>query len=217
MKKKSNPLKGQVSKVFKDIRKNIAENNPGKFFVRRARYGLGYEVGDDGMYKVWFRTPNEKQANEVSVMLSKLEKPDWAKFPEPVGEWEPRVVVFREKNGEAHYIIKTIEELHKLALKVFMERKKEKFWYTFDNCQNPEESKVSKKLVDKLPDFLKQAVEKKTKEFEEELRWYNEERKMEKMYEKILESKNGKLALQFIERRSKCEYEGFEVVEPCEI
>jgi hypothetical protein len=214
MKKKKSQIRKNISKLRSEIRSNIANRKPGQFFVRRTHYGLGYEVSDDGMYHTWFYTPDENQAKEVVKILAQSSNPFNCTLPKVTGEWQPKIVIFKGKHGDFYFLVKNITELRNLALRIFMERKREKFWYTFNNCENPEETKVSSKILSKLPKYLQETVKKKTDEFDEMIRWYDEERKQEKFYNEIIENRDGKLALRFLEMRKGYEYEGFSVEEP---
>jgi hypothetical protein len=121
------------------------------------------------------------------------------------------IVIFHEKHGDRHFIVNTMQELEKVALKIVLERNEEG-WYSFDYDQ-PVEPKVSVEDAKKLGmASVVAAVEREWSDYKYSKKQYEDGIRLKAALDKIEENKDGAVALQFLNSMKDGEYEAFEVI-----
>jgi len=119
-----------------------------------------------------------------------------------------RILVLKEKHGEWHFDASTPELLHAACLKIVKERNESGYFYDFD--ENAEEPVAPVPPPEASPVYIKNAYEVALKQYNQELRFYREEREnIEELKEALLD---GERAYSFLLGRNNCEYEAIELL-----
>lgn len=185
------------------------KNEP-PYFVRRVRWGFGFQVCDHKEFKTHYSSPDEKQVKKACDMLNAGKS--LADLPAPSDKWPNRLVIFKEKHGDRHFLVKTMQDLGEVALKIFNERLKEKFWYDFSELTDNKEVPLTEDQINALPnEKLKKAARENNASLIGDTRYNKELERQKKMYDVIIEKKDSEVALKFLDSRQKYEYEAFEV------
>lgn len=189
--------------------KEHLKNEP-PYFVRRARWGFGFEVCANTDLKKRYTTPDEKQAKKVLDMLNAGKSLE--ELPAPSDKWEYRLVIFKEKHGNSYFLVKTLEEFGKIALKIFTQRRKQKWYYDFSEVQEKREEPLSEEQINALPtEKLKKVARESNANILSNATYYRDLERQKKMYDIIVEKKDPDVALRFLDSRRTWEYESFDV------
>jgi hypothetical protein len=138
---------------------------------------------------------------------------DAKKYPE-ITISDPKIIKFNEKHGDNYYIYTSREDFYNVFLDVFMDRYREG-WYSYTIDKPKQEVTMTLEEINALPDeTLKKFQLTRYKEYERELRDYNEFLQLKSDTEKAYKEKNAKLAYYVMHDRKDGEYEGFEIIEP---
>lgn len=198
-------------KITKKDREDYNKSQP-PYFMRRNRWGFGYEIGDHKEFKLHYASPDEKQTKKALDMLNAGKSV--TELPVPSDKWKSRLVIFCEKHGRRYFIANNLQELREIALKIFTERRKEKFWYDFSQLKEKRTEILSEDQIKALPtEKLRKTAREENEANVRDERYFKELERQKKMYDIILEKKDPVVALRFIEDRSSknYEYEKFEV------
>jgi len=126
-----------------------------------------------------------------------------------------KVLVLHEKHGDRYFMVPTIYDLWKAALKIVEERNKEGYWYSFD-YEKPEEPVIPREQADLMKDCpIRRSIVKAWDDYEDALKDYEDSKKDEMQLKLLLKSKDGLRAMNFLANRRDYEYEGFEIID-CE-
>ena len=188
------------------------------FYAQPCRYGFGYWLG---IYE-----GNLEKPRRYGYGFDHLTEEDAKKLVKSFNstcdreailgiDYQPQkfqsIVIFHEKHGDRHFIVNTMQELEKVALKIVLERNEEG-WYSFDYDQ-PVEPKVSVEEAKKLGMAgVVAAVEREWSDYKYNKKQYEDGIRLKAALDKIVKNKDGEIALQFLNSMKDGEYERFEVI-----
>lgn len=183
------------------------------YFPRRAVGRLGYEIIKRENWTSVYETPDSEQAKEACKILVE-NNGDITKLPTPSNKWPVMILVFNEKHGDRHYVVRTNADLEKIALDIVLERKEQGWYY------KPEKKEFGKLLtkeeIEALPtESLQAAAKKEMRELVSNIKYYKEEWENWNLLERVVEKQSGELALSFLDSRRDGEYERYEIIDPC--
>lgn len=126
----------------------------------------------------------------------------------------PFLLVFKEKHGSYHFLIRSIPELFEISLKILTERFEEG-WYNVGVIPTLDELfqkavGVGVEAFDALPQGIKDNLKSKAEMARKDYAYYTEEAQFLESVEKAVNDRDGKAAFQLINDRRDYEYEGFE-------
>ena len=188
------------------------------FYAQPCRYGFGYWLGiyegnleKPRRYGYGFDHLTEEDAKKlVKSFNSTCDREAILGIDYKPQKFE-QIVIFREKHGDRHFVVHTMQELEKVALKIVLERNEEG-WYSFDN-ELPKEPKVTIEDAKKLGmDGVVAAVEREWSNYKYSKKQYDEGLVLAVALKKIVENNDGELALKFLNSMKGGEYEAFEVI-----
>lgn len=129
----------------------------------------------------------------------------------------PSVIILTEKDGIRVLAAGTQEELDKSVLSIISKRNDEGWWYPTRKSIGTEPTRpdsVYRTLEALTPGTQEhEALKKIIDTYENDLRVYRKELSKVELLEHILEKKDARAGLRFLENRSNYEYEGFDVYE----
>jgi hypothetical protein len=129
-------------------------------------------------------------------------------------EFDPQIVVFNEKHGDRHYIIRSAEDFEKICLSLVKERN-EFSWYSWlDNPTEPVAPSFTKESIDTLPLEFQAEAKKSWERYNKLLSEYKETKSLFDLREKAL-SGDLSAAADLIDELRGDEYGGYEIVSPC--
>lgn len=187
------------------------------YYVQSDRNGFGYWLG--AYYKENPEKPRRTSFDHLTEEdAKKLQKRfnSEANYEPILGiDYKPQdfamIVVFKEKHGDRHFIVKNQTELNKVALKIVLEREEEG-WYDFD-YEKPVEPKMTVEDAAKLGMAgVKDAVEREWSSYKYSKKQYEEGIQLKAALEKVVKEKDGATAFRFLNEMKGGEYEAFEVI-----
>jgi hypothetical protein len=192
----------------------IIERNGAYFYYVPDRMGFGYWIGK---YIDRNQTPRRTQftgltKEEAQKLVTKLNKD--SKYEPILGvdyqehQWN-RIIIFKEKHGDRHFIAQTRSDMEKIALKIVLEREDEG-WYDFE-YEEPVLPKIALEKADEYGATLAEAIKAEWKSYEYSQKQCAQSKKLAEALKKIVKEKDGDVAIRFLNEMKGGEYEAFEV------
>ena len=130
-------------------------------------------------------------------------------------EFEPQIVVFKEKHGDRHYIIYSGDDFRKICLSLVKERN-EYGWYShLDYQKQPQTPSFTKESISTLPVEFQAEATKTWNNYVRDMKTWKDFQSLIELRKKALDG-DGFAAADLIQQMNGGEYEGYEVVTPCE-
>ena len=130
-------------------------------------------------------------------------------------EFEPQIVVFKEKHGDRHYIIYSADDFRKICLSLVKERNQYGWYSHLEYQKEPVVPTFTKESISTLPTEFQAEATKTWSRYEKDMKTYKEFQSLIELRKKALEG-DGYSAAEFIQEMNGGEYEGYEIVQPCE-
>lgn len=130
-------------------------------------------------------------------------------------EFEPQIVVFKEKHGDRHYIIHSADDFRKICLSLVKERNQYGWYSHLDYQKEPAVPTFTKESISTLPTEFQGEATKTWSRYEKDMKTYKEFQSLIELRKKALEG-DGYSAAELIQEMNGGEYEGYEIVQPCE-
>lgn len=130
-------------------------------------------------------------------------------------EFEPQIVVFKEKHGDRHYIIYSADDFRKICLSLVKERNQYGWYSHLEYQKEPVVPTFTKENISTLPTEFQAEATKTWSRYEKDMKTYKEFQSLIELRKKALEG-DGYSAAAFIQEMNDGEYEGYEIVQPCE-
>lgn len=150
-------------------------------------------------------TPDEVHSNFKSIPCPTYDKK----------EFEPRIVSFKEKHGDRHYIIYSADDFRKICLSLVKERNEYGYYSHLEHQKEPVVPTFTKESISTLPTEFQAEATKTWSRYEKGMKTYKEFQFLIELRRKALEG-DGYSAADFIQEMNGSEYEGYEIVQPCE-
>ena len=197
------------------IMKKIKE----KFFTRCNPYKFGHDVverffKDDGhidYVEVRFNTSSEHQAKLVCDIFNDKNYSNVEHSFYPEKDFDPVLLVFGEKYGDNYFLLRQVEELFAVALKVLSERFSQG-WYCEPKFNNKDFKLLSDDIIKSLSVKMRDEYLNDKERHERDIREFNEMKKQYSLIKKAIKDKDGELALELLSERKDYEYERFEFI-----
>lgn len=123
---------------------------------------------------------------------------------------QPMLLVFNEKHGDRYFNVPNDEALFAAALKIVTERFEQGYWYVEpEENEKPAAPDFTKEQIATLPESMREAAQKKLREYERSLHDYNELVDGYARIKKAVDEKDGRVAWEVIRDRCDAEYEGY--------
>lgn len=117
------------------------------------------------------------------------------------------LLIFREKHGNRHFLVPTVDDLYGAALKLLDERNTEGW---FDKPEQPEAFEYNEEQLKALPEGkVRDAAFKLYEEYLDEVKQYEEDKAVYDRVIRAIEEKDGRLAWYIIKDRKSYEYEDY--------
>jgi len=149
-------------------------------------------------------TPDEVHSNFKSIPCTTYDKK----------EFEPRIVVFKEKHGDRHYIIHSSDDFRKICLSLVKERNQYGWYSHLEYEKEPVIPTFTKESISTLPTEFQAEATKTWTKYERDMKTYKELQSLIELRKKALDG-DGYSAAEFIKEMDHSEYEGYEIVTPC--
>ena len=130
-------------------------------------------------------------------------------------EFEPQIVVFKEKHGDRHYIIYSADDFRKICLSLVKERNQYGWYSHLEYQKEPVVPTFTKESISTLPTEFQAEATKNWSRYEKDMKTYKEFQSLIELRKKALEG-DGYSAAEFIQEMNDGEYDGYEIVQPCE-
>jgi hypothetical protein len=130
-------------------------------------------------------------------------------------EFEPQIVVFKEKHGDRHYIIYSADDFRKICLSLVKERNEYGYYSHLEFQKEPVVPTFTKESISTLPTEFQAEATKTWSRYEKDMKTYKEFQSLIELRKKALEG-DGYSAAEFIQEMNGGGYEGYEIVQPCE-
>jgi hypothetical protein len=103
-------------------------SSSGRFYIRSCPRGFGYQILDKGEpkqtpFKLLFHSSSKEQVQKVFETIEE----NHVDFPEPETEWEPQRLSIEEKHYTSHFLVRSPEELDKVAFAYMMKLYKSQY------------------------------------------------------------------------------------------
>jgi len=209
-----------------------------RILTKSGAYGIGYVVlvattieAEGYKYgKTRRSVSNTFPTKELAKAFEKLvtEKINSSMTPEEVHEtfksipcltydkkdFEPQIVVFKEKHGDRNYIIYTADDFRKICLSLVKERNQYGWYSHFEYEKMPVIPTFTKESITTLPTEFQAEATKTWSKYERDMKNYKEFQSLIELKKKALDG-DGYAAAELIEEMNSGEYEGYEIVTPC--
>lgn len=150
-------------------------------------------------------TPDEVHSAFKSIPCQTYDKKDF----------EPQIVIFKEKYGDRHYIIQSADDFRKICISLVKERNQYGWYSHLEYQKEPVVPTFTKESISTLPTEFQAEATKTWSKYEKDMKAYKEFQYLIELRKKALEG-DGYSAAEFIQKMNGGEYEGYEIVQPCE-
>lgn len=187
--------------------------NFGEIFKRSNPTGFGYEIiqTSDKIFNAIYKTADINQVREAFQIL--VNGGTLEDLSSPNTNYEPQLLTFNEKHGDAYFLIHNDEELFQACLKKLIERKNEHWYDYLSQVKIPVEPEISEDDIHNLPQIYQSDTQNRWKVYKKELYDYNQSIKVSELISEAIQNNDTKLAYSLIKKFNGGEYEGFEISE----
>jgi hypothetical protein len=171
---------------------------------------------EDGRKEVFYHTSKSVVNEACEDLLKGKFELNWYnnKYP-PLDKDKVMIVRFIEKHGDLYYVYNTREEFYKIFLEVLIERHGQG-WYHYSVDKPKQEVTMTVTEIGAIEDLkLRKFQMDRFLQQEREMQEYKEHMQLVESTERAVKEKNAKLAERVMSARKDGEYEGYEIIEPC--
>lgn len=168
------------------------------------------ELAKDFEKIVTTRINSSMSVDEIHSTFKSIPSPTFDKK-----DFETRILIFREKYGNEHYIVRAPEDFEKVCISKVKERNDERWYSHLDSQKEPQKPSFTKDNISTLPVELQPEATKTWNNYVRDMKTWKEFQSLVQLRDKAL-SGNGPSASEFIQLMNSGEYEGYEIVTPIE-
>jgi hypothetical protein len=191
-------------------RRSVSNTFPTKDLAKDFEKVVCEKLGCSPMKSAVDKINSSMTPDEVHSIFKSIPCPTYDKK-----EFEPQIVVFKEKHGDLHYIIHSADDFRKICLSLVKERN-EYGWYSHLEYQKePVVPTFTKESISTLPTEFQAEATKTWSRYEKDMKTYKEFQSLIELRKKALDG-DGYSAAEFIQEMNSGEYGGYEIIQPCE-
>jgi hypothetical protein len=191
-----------------------------KYFLRKDRTTqIGWsiiEIVEKAHKEVFYHTSKSVIELAVQDLREGKFELNWRnnKYP-PLDKDKVMIIKFNEKYGDNYFVYRSREEFYKIFLDTLVDRY-DQGWYHYNVNEPKQEITMTVAEIGAIEDLkLRKFQMDRFLEQEKEMRDYKEHMQLVENTERAYKEKNPKLAYQVLSERKDGEYEGYEIIEPC--